>query len=344
MSTRKRATQAETAQAPKRAPPRCRKGCKDPDDPALGALKANCSCSHSKAHSRVDISTTTGSAAAPASAAVAAPAVPAPAPAPATAAAAAPAPAPASAAIGTAESTITEALRVAEEALALEAAREAERLAAEETGAGRLLSPSPLPRSLPSFARLAPSSSGSSASPSDSRVGDQSVLLGGIDAPPSFSQAEQAHRSMNALEDSDAVTTPDADLGTESERGAADGISSSLEPEGCSKKRKKEMNDAEGASIWLDLNNAHNQLKITTSYETQPEARARYIRRGVWRVARSVAELGARTGTAVFFAFANLEPGKHKLPHYVYADPVLCDPSRGSLHDMAASMFKTCAG
>ncbi|CAD6910927.1 unnamed protein product [Tilletia controversa] len=315
-------------QAAQRAAPRCRKGCKDPDNPILGAIKANCSCSRPKGRLRADVPTITSAATAPAAAANSTPAAASP-------------PSPAAA------DTVAEALRVADEALRLEAARSA--VPASASAQDRLSSPPSL-RILPLFARTAPVAEGD-ASPSGSGVGDEQ-MLGGVNSPPGFPLSRQAHgtihnnNSAHGDDGDDGETRAadmDIDLDEEADAGnAADGVSSSSESAAGNKKKTKEISDAEGASIWLDIDNAHAQLlKDKVKYQTNPEARARYLRRCVWRVARSVAMLGARTGTAVFFGFAQLEPGKHRLPHYVYADPVLCDPSRGSLHDMAAAMFKT---
>ncbi|KAE8208111.1 hypothetical protein CF327_g7177 [Tilletia walkeri] len=53
---RKKTTQAP--QTAKRAPPRCRKGCKDSAHPTLGALKADCACSQRQIPNPAELATT----------------------------------------------------------------------------------------------------------------------------------------------------------------------------------------------------------------------------------------------------------------------------------------------
>ncbi|KAE8217856.1 hypothetical protein CF319_g8150 [Tilletia indica] len=302
--TIKRTKTVQAVPAAKRAPPRCRKGCKDPDHPSLGALKASCKCNQPRSKDYVEPPSSLTSRSADVSISD-----------------------PTETTVAERD-TVAEALRAAEEALAFEAAR----TLTDQASTLSSLPPAPA-RTLPTFALSSTASGGSDSPPDDALPPDDDAQRPeGSDAPSgTILQAGSAETAAAAAVE--MVSRGNEDLRNESDAPSL--------PVSSERKKQKVMSDAEGASIWLDLNNAHEYLKKNIKYETSVEERSRYIRRGLWRVTRSVAELGARTGTAVFFAFAHLDPGKHKTQNYVYADPVLCDPSRESLKDMAMSMFET---
>ncbi|KAK0542828.1 hypothetical protein OC846_006623 [Tilletia horrida] len=295
---------ARTHLASARAAPRCQKGCLDPQNPSLRALKAGCACSRSGGAAR-----DYASEAAPVASSD-------------TADAALTEMHPSSA---TSAVSLDVVLAAAE--AAINTANEIDLREVSRAQDPPHASPPPLPAFMSGLQAQAilneinPTSAFSAAarvnSPGSDSEEDSDLPAGQITRPPDT----RMHSAFDSI--MDAISEEATQQEDEDDNAVEDQISS------------------QQAGSMLDSGNAHNYLRENIKYERDTEERNRLMRRNLWRITKSVAEFGARTGTAVFFAWANLEPGKHKVQDMVYADPILCDPSRPTLRNMAQSMFHT---
>ncbi|CAD6940142.1 unnamed protein product [Tilletia controversa] len=98
------------------------------------------------------------------------------------------------------------------------------------------------------------------------------------------------------------------------------------------------MKDSEQHHIWYNLGNAHDYAVKNFKREPVAKKRSKILNRSLWRVIKSAADLSARTDTAMFLAWATLEPGKQKHKQVVWASENICDPARPVLHSMTRAM------